>query len=303
MSLLWQPTMLRLRFARLLALVPTVFACQSKEEGTRVLPLWPEGAPGSERRRAEPEELGKWWVKNVHAPALTAVLPPAGMANGTGIVILPGGGHERLVFGPEGLAPARLLARRGFAAFVLKYRLAAEVGSSYRVEVEAAADAARAIRLVRSMAKELGVRGDRLGVWGWSAGAEVAHFVSFGPGAGNAEATDPVERMSARPDFSIEVYPGPRGLPPSLPPDCPPAFLVAAFDDPDARDVVLRLAQLYQAAGVPAEVHLYAGGGHGFNLGERSALASVRSWPDRLFDWLDDPRHLPSTARAPGASK
>ena len=289
------------RIARLLALFPTVFACQREEGAIRVLPLWPEGAPGSQGRRAEPEEVGKWWVKNVHFPTLTMVSPSPGQANGTGVIILPGGGHERLVFGPEGLEPARLLARRGFTAFVLKYRLAAESGSNYRVEVESAADAARAVRLVRLMAKELGVRVDRVGVWGWSAGAEVAHFVSFGPSSGDAKSSDPVERMSARPDFHIDIYPGPRGLPQTLPPNSPPAFLVAAFDDPDARDAVLCLAELYRAAGVPAELHLYAGGGHGFNLGRRSERASIRNWPERLFEWLDDPRHL--AFPAPGSPR
>ena len=274
--------------ARLLALFPTFCACQG--ESTRTLPLWPQGAPGSEQRRAEAEQTGPWWVKNVHFPTLTAVLPKR--ANGTAVVILPGGGHERLVFGPEGLDPARLLARHGVAAFVLKYRLSAEPGSTYRTDVEAAADAARAIRLVRARAKEFGIEPDRIGIWGWSAGAEVAHFVCFGPAAGDPSAPDPIDRLSARPSFSIGVYPGALGIPPVLPPDSPPAFLVAAFDDAEARHTVLDLAGRYEAIKVPAEVHLFASGGHGFNLGQRSRLASVSRWPDRLVDWLEDRRLL-----------
>jgi acetyl esterase/lipase len=274
--------------AKLLTIFPTLYACQS--EGTRTLPLWPQGAPGSEHRRAEAEETGPWWVKNVHSPTLTAVLPRR--SQGTAVVILPGGGHERLVFGPEGLEPARFLARHGVAAFVLKYRLSGEPNSTYRTDVESAADAARAIRLLRARAKELDIEPDRIGIWGWSAGAEVAHFVSFGAATGDPSAADPIDRLSARPNFSIEIYPGAVGLPATLPPDSPPAFLVAAFDDPPARHAVLELARRYEAIEVPAEVHLLASGGHGFNLGRRSSLASVSSWPDRLVDWLGDRRLL-----------
>lgn len=280
--------MILARLARLLTFFPTVCACQVESPRTLPLPLWPQGAPGSEARRAEAEEVGPWWVKNVHFPTLTAVLPAPGRANGTAVVILPGGGHERLVFGPEGLEPARLLAERGVSAFVLKYRLAEEPGSSYRLEVESAADAARAVRLLRARAGELGLAPQRIGLWGWSAGAEVAQLVAFRQTKGAPEAVDPIERQSARPDFLIGVYPGARGVPAQLPPESPPAFLVAAFDDAEARQTVLGLATRYETIGVPAEVHLFASGGHGFNLGRRAGQPGVRHWPDRLVEWLDE---------------
>jgi acetyl esterase/lipase len=117
-----------------------------------VIPLWSEGAPGSEARRHEPEEARDWWVKNVHDPSVTVFVPPPGRSNGTAVVIAPGGGHRELVFNAEGVEPARYLAALGVTAFALKYRLAHEEGSTYDLDRDAGADIRRAMRLVRSRA-------------------------------------------------------------------------------------------------------------------------------------------------------
>jgi acetyl esterase/lipase len=257
-----------------------------------VIPLWPYGAPGSEKRRGEPEIAREYWVRNVHDPSLTAFFPPPGRASGTAIVIAPGGGHRELVFGPEGVDPARYLARLGVAAFVLKYRLAREEGSTYDLETEPAGDIRRAIRLVRARAAEWGVDPERVGVMGWSAGGELAAMVAYGPAAGDPSSSDPIERVSARPSFQIVIYPGSHGVPDVVPVDAPPAFFLAANDDVDPARTIGVLLDKYRQAGIGVEVHLYAEGQHAFNMGRGSRLTSIRNWPQRVADWLGDRKLL-----------
>lgn len=253
-----------------------------------VLPLWPEGAPGSKARMHEPEEAKDWWVRNIHHPSVTVFLPPPEKRCGTAVVICPGGGHRELVFDEEGTKPARFFNELGVAAFVLKYRLANEPGSPYTVEVHAAADVRRAMRLVRSRAGDWGLDPDRLGVMGWSAGGEVASFVAYGRNPGNPKAESPIERERAGADFQVIIYPGPVGLPNKLSKAAPPAFFLAANDDVTPSSVILSLVELYREVNRPIEVHLLGEGGHGFNMGDRSDLLAVRHWPDRLGDWLHD---------------
>src|SRR5580765_8310715 len=99
-----------------------------------VLPLWPNGAPGFEDRRNEPERAQDYWVRNIHNPSVTAFLPPKEKANGAAVLICPGGGHRELVYTAEGVEPARFLNDLGVAAFVLKYRLARETNSPYSLQ-------------------------------------------------------------------------------------------------------------------------------------------------------------------------
>ena len=262
----------------------TVLRAQTPE----VIPLWPDGAPGSEVRRHEPEQAKDWWVKNIHNPSVTVFTPPKGKASGAAVVICPGGGHREIVFNAEGVEPAQYLAKLGVTAFVLKYRLAREPGSSYSIEKDAAADLRRAMRLVRNRAREWGIEPGRLGVLGFSAGAELAALVAYYPTAGDPKAADPIEQVSARPDFQINVYPGPVGVPEKLPADSPPAFFLCANDDESHAQPVMQLVEQYRTLHIPVEVHLYAAGGHGFNMGDRSDLVSIRNWPQRMADWLVD---------------
>jgi acetyl esterase/lipase len=252
------------------------------------LPLWPNGAPGSESRRQEAEVAQDYWVKNVHDPSLTVFLPPPEKASGAAVIVVPGGGHRLLVFNAEGRDPAQFLAGLGIAAFALKYRLAREEGSTYSIERDARADTYRALRLVRSRAAEWHLDPARIGVMGFSAGGELAGLVSFGAGDGDPAATDPIDRISGRPDFAIFVYPGPLAVPASIPKSAPPAFLVAASDDPCCAVPTIQLLQQYRDAGIPVEAHILAKGGHGFNMGQRSTLVSVHTWPQRLAEWLSD---------------
>lgn len=253
-----------------------------------VVPLWSNGAPGFEERKEEPELAQDYWVRNIHNPSITVFLPPAEKATGAGVVVIPGGGHRLLVFDAEGRDMATFLNKLGVAAFVLKHRLAREEGSPYKIEVHAKQDAYRALRTVRHRAKEWGVDPQRLGVLGFSAGGETAALVAYETAAGDSQATDPIERESGRPDFQIIVYPGPLGVPKVVPASAPPAFLLCALDDRGHIEPTLDLLTKYHAAGVPVEAHLYARGGHGFNMGQRSDLKSIHDWPTRLADWLAD---------------
>jgi acetyl esterase/lipase len=258
------------------------------EEQPQQIPLWPNGAPGFESRRNEPELAKDYWIRNINNPSITAYLPPKEKATGAAVVICPGGGHRLLVFKAEGEDPARYLASLGIAAFALKYRLPREEGSPYSLEKHPREDGQRAMRLVRSRAREWGIDTNRIGIMGFSAGGEVVSFVTFTPSDGDSNAADPIDRLSARPNFVIMIYPGPLGIPSSVAPDAPPAFLVAANDDQCCSGPTVKLLQAYRDAKAPVEAHIFARGGHGFNMGYRSQLLTLKGWPQRLADWLAD---------------
>ena len=264
----------------------------SAQQNRLVVPLWANGAPGFESRRNEAEQAKDWWVKNIHNPSVTVFLPEKGKATGAAVVVCPGGGHRELVFEAEGVDAAQYLNSIGVAALVLKYRLAREPDSPYKIETDVRADAYRAMRLVRSHAGEWGIDVNRVGILGFSAGGEVAALVAYGNGNGNPKAADPIDRLNGRPDFQMLVYPGPGFIPETIPSTAPPAFLVAANDDACCSGPVVDLLSKYRAANVSIEVHLYAQGNHAFNMGKRSKLASIKKFPERMADWLSDNGYL-----------
>src|SRR5262245_50428651 len=216
--------------ARKLALFAALFAVATSVNAQQVIPLWKDGAPGFESRRNESEQHKDWWYKNIHNPSLTVFLPPAGKANGTAVIVAAGGGHRELVFNPEGVEPAQHLASLGITAFALKYRLFREPGSKYTI-ANTAEDIQRAMRTVRARAAEWNIDPERIGVMGWSAGGEVAALVAYPPGEGDAKSADAIERVSARPNFQILIYPGPLGISDKIAKDAPPLFLLGAADD------------------------------------------------------------------------
>ena len=273
--------------ARKLALFAALFAVVSSVNAQQVIPLWKAGAPGFESRRDEPEQHKDWWYKNIHNPSLTVFLPPAGKSSGTAVIVAAGGGHRELVFNPEGVEPAQYLASLGITAFALKYRLFREPGSPYTIK-NTAEDIERAMRTVRSRAAEWGVDPDRIGVMGWSAGGEVAAMVAYPGVPGNAAAKDPIDRVSARANFQILIYPGPLGIPDRIARDAPPLFLLGAADDEYVAGVLFDLTRKYHEAGASIETHIYTQGKHAFNMGQRSQYVGIRHWPDRLAEWLQD---------------
>lgn len=257
------------------------------QTASETVALWPQGAPGAEGRGAEPERVENSYIHNVHQPSLTIFRADPAHANGLGIIIVPGGGHRMLVWVNEGVMPARTLNRFGATVFVLKYRLAREPGSPYSIERDAAADAARAVRWVRAHAAEYGVDPTRVGLMGFSAGGELVSMVADNPVPPPVSA-DAIDRQSARPDFQVLIYPGPLGIPGKAVADAPPAFLAAGTLDSCCAPPTLTLYQQLRAAGVSAELHLFADTDHGFNLAMHSERLSLQHWPDRLYDWLSD---------------
>ena len=270
-------------------------------EAPQVIPLWANGAPGFEERRHEPEQAASYWVKNVHNPSLTVFLPPKEKATGAAVIVCPGGGFKELGFNGEGVAPAMYLTNLGIAAFALKYRLPRETNSPYSLPKTAREDGQRAMRVVRSHAQEWGLDPNRLGIMGFSAGGEVASLVAYESGEGDAKAADPIDRLSARANFQIMIYPGPLGIPEIVPTNAPPSFWLAANDDQQPARTIAGMLPKYRAAKVPIEVHLFSHGGHAFNMGTRSKLATIKGWPQRVADWLADNNILDVGVPAPNA--
>ncbi len=271
----------------LLLLSAPLLAAQPPKE----ILLWPQGAPGSEGKtgdeavRVTPD--GEHVVSNVHKPSLTPYLPAKDKATGAAVIVAPGGGHRELWMDHEGHNFAKWLSSRGIAAFVLKYRLAREPNSTYKIEEHGFWDTQRAVRLVRSRAAEWGINPARVGVAGFSAGGEVAALVAMRNDAGKQDAADVIERESSRPDFQAMIYPGTSGkIIPTK--DSPPIFLLAGYKD--RPDISRGLAEVYlrfKDLNIPAELHLYATAGHGFGMRERNKSA-VGTWPARFEEWLSE---------------
>jgi Tol biopolymer transport system component/acetyl esterase/lipase len=253
-----------------------------------VVELWPSGAPGSEGKAGDESTRlvnGERVVSSVHRPSLTVYLPAKDRATGAAVIIAPGGGHRELWSDHEGHNIARWLAGRGVAGVVLKYRLAREKDSGYSVDGHALADIQRAIRVAKSRAGEWNLNADRIGVMGFSAGGEIAALAGTRYDSGNASAADPVDRIPSRPAFLALVYPAiPRDMPLSR--ETPPAFLVCGEND--RQNISQGLPELYLAfrkAGATAELHVYAGVGHGFGLRDRTQ-GPVAGWIARFHEWL-----------------
>ena len=269
------------------ALFAGIFLVRAAEP--QVIHLWENGAPGFENRRDEPEIAKGYSVRNIHNPSLTVFPAPKEKANGAAVLIVPGGGHRELVFGPEGVEPAKYLNNLGITCFVLKHRLARETNSPYSLKIHPQQDVQRAMRVIRSRAAEWALDTHRIGALGFSAGGEVLALLVYGPTGGDTNSADAIERMNCRADFQLSIYPGPLGVPAGeIPADAPPAFFLVANDDNSHVGPIIAQLEKYRAAKRPVEVHLYAKGGHGFNLGARSKLASIHDWPQRMTDWLAD---------------
>ena len=258
-----------------------------------VVHLWDKGQPGFESRRDIPEQHAEWWWRSINNPSLTVYAPDAEHNTGAAVIVVPGGGHQNVVFIEEGVKPAQYLQSLGVTAFALKYVLAREAGSPYSIEGDAQADLLRAVRYVRAHAAEYGIDPNRVGVMGFSAGGELTSMVALNPKTTDPNAADPTDRINARPDFLIEIYPGPLGIPPTVFAAPPPIFMLNAFDDKMAVADTDTLQRTYQAwPEVPFERHILSSGAHGFNMGDRSDKKAVRDWPARLGDWLSDMGYL-----------
>lgn len=266
-------------------------------DAPQVVYLWPAGSPtlkGTEEKEITTPENVKPGdrinsIRNVHNPSIEVNLPPADKAIGTAVIVAPGGGHRQLVIGSEGSDIARWLNDLGVGAFVLKYRLASTPNYQYTVEGEALADTQRAIRIVRASAKAWGVKPDRIGILGFSAGGALAALADIRFDRGKSESSDPIEQTSCRPDFVGLVYPGwARGMDITAPADAAPAFLTSAGKD-DASHAV-QTVEFYNSlfkVGVPVELHIYSHGGHGKAINPRDGIP-FGTWHVRMQEWMAD---------------
>jgi endo-1,4-beta-xylanase len=252
-----------------------------------VVLLWPNGAPHADGKTADENVKltnGERVVTGVNKPSLTVFIPDKSKATGVGVMIAPGGGHYQLSYDSEGCFIGQWLADRGIAGFVLTYRLSREAGSTYTMDDEVA-DTQRAMRLVRSRADEWNVNPDKFGIIGFSAGGELVNLLVQKNDEGNATATDPIDRFGCKPMFQGLMYPGNSGaIAPTK--DSPPAFLLCgAKDRPDISQGLANVYLLFNKAGVPVELHIYANTAHGFGYRPRSTTAS-NEWPWRFQEWL-----------------
>jgi Esterase/lipase len=260
------------------------------------LPLWASGAPGSEAMASKPEVVARakpgdsTHLSSIHNPSILVYLPAKARATGAAMIVAPGGGHRFLSIDTEGTNVAEWLNSVGIAAFVLKYRLAREEGSPYKVEVHPYADAQRAIRTVRADAEEWNVNTAKIGIMGFSAGGEVAVLASTRYDSGKPDAADPIERQSSKPDYQILIYPGIRAENVNITKDTPPTFMLCADNDKGPSNAIPALYLALKKASVPAEIHIYASGGHGFGLRPQDQRPHViySTWVLRLKDWMAD---------------
>ncbi len=295
---------LSFRLLAFLGLIPVLAWSESL-----VIPLWPEGVPGLQANAgAEVESDGRF--TNVHHPTLTVYAPETAQSTGVAVVLCPGGGYVRV---GDGRGDARWLNSLGITAFVLKYRLS-DYGHPAPLQ-----DVLRAVRLVRSRAAEFGVRPDRIGIMGGSAGGHLAACAATLWDLPLGKTGHALDAMSARPDFAALIYPvvtmedpfvhqGSRRALLGRQPDpawvqllslerqvrtnSPPCFIVATMADRSVPvENSLRLYQALRDAGVPAELHAYSTGAHG-NTRDPQYGPTAR-WPQRCEEWLRFKRWLP----------
>ena len=294
------------------------------------IPIWPGIAPGSEASTHEEEyrdrqatdgtdTLRDRAVVGVTKPTLTVYLPREEKATGVMVVVCPGGGFSNLAIDKEGHDVAVWLQSQGIACAVLKYRLP-DLAARLYVRNGSIADIARAIRLVRHHALKWNIDPRRIGVMGFSAGGYLAAAVGTLFDQGDSNSEDPVDRFSSRPNFVSPIYPlvslelerHQRGeilkrilgadatdelvteysLDTRVTSQTPPTFLVHAHDDRLSVEHSLLFYLALQKANVPAELHVYAKGGHGFGIRQRGQ--PVSSWRERWIQWLQAEEFLES---------
>jgi acetyl esterase/lipase len=286
------------------------------------IPLWPQGLPGG--KSVQLEEI---WnerpitdgtnatldrsVKDISSPTITVYLPSEPNPLRTAMVILPGGGFSHLAIDKEGHDVARWLNSKGIAGIVVKYRVV-HPSSGFHVYNASVPDCLRAIRLVRHHADAWNLDRSKVGVMGFSAGGYLTAVAGTMSDDGHAGASDPVQRLSCRPDFIAPIYPlieldlrlasnesfKERMFGPGSNPDriarfsplkhvsesTPPTFLVHANDDNLSSANSARFYLALLKAKVPAELHVYSKGGHGYGIRQRGL--PISSWGERLLEWM-----------------
>lgn len=270
------------------------------------LKVWPNGAPNDNGMKEPEEKYDGVRVRNVSEAEMYVYLPEKDKNTGAAVVICPGGGYRIEAMDHEGYDMAKWLQSKGIAGIVLKYRL------PYGHHEIPSGDARQTMRIVRMNAKEWGIDPDKIGIAGSSAGGHLASTVGTRFDFGNKQSTDPIEKMSCRPDFMLLLYPvisfdesvGHMGSRKNLigegndwklakqysnelnvTKETPPTFLILADDDKtvlpqNSVDFYLALKKY----DIPAEMHIFQEGGHGFGMTKKNL--PVDQWPDLFYSWL-----------------
>ncbi|MGI9552219.1 MAG: alpha/beta hydrolase [Aurantibacter sp.] len=281
-----------------------------------IIPLWPKDkipnriASDEKEVHAQGEDLLR--ISKVQEPTIAVYLPAKKNANGQAMLIFPGGGYQILAYDWEGTDIAKFLNGKGIAGIVVKYRLPSDVSQKEKHLVPLI-DAQRSVRMVRSMAEDFNIDVNKIGVIGFSAGGHLASTLGTHFNEKVYEPIDEMDRQSARPDFMALAYPvisfeqmithkgskrnlsGEKSEPTitqyfsneeQVTEDTPPTFLMHAADDAGVPvENSLAFFKACRDKGVPATMHIYPSGGHGFSLARENK--HLRGWTERMFEWLE----------------
>jgi acetyl esterase/lipase len=264
--------------------------------GSKIVNLWPDAAPGSEEWKQKETILGSGnnrRIVNVTTPTLTVYTPAPRKANGTAIIIAPGGGFVALSIDSEGHDVAKWLVDRGFVAIVLKYRtvqlegenegqLNQSAGARFGAQLRnldsiaedgkyGIADGIQAVKVVRSHAAEWGVSPDRIVFTGFSAGGMITAYTAI--------------HADARPNYAAPIYGAPIPTVPPIPQGLPPFFMAMAQDDSLAGAYIVRFYDALKAAGNRPEFHIYNSGGHGWGMRKQGKTSD--RWIDEFYFWME----------------
>jgi len=269
-------------------------------EAAQVINVWPGKAPGEKGDIGEekvleskPNEKKVKRITNVSTPTLSIFRPAKDKDTGAAVVICPGGGYNILAWDLEGEEVAAWLNSIGVTGIVLKYRVPRRpTDAKDKAPIGALQDAQRAVSLVRSKAEEWKLDPKRIGILGFSAGGHLAASTSTNFDKRAYELIDDVDKVNCRPDFAVLVYPAyllvkdKDELAPDIriSKETPPTFFAHAGNDPVKADNSVFTYMALKRAGVPAELHVYTSGGHGFGL--RPSEEPCSAWPQRCGEWF-----------------
>jgi len=282
----------RLKPVCLIALIPLVIVGLAAQNPSLQYPgpikIWKGTAPDSDSQHwPKPDYHEEWEIPDqvltgITDPTIQVFLPDERLNTGKAVIVCPGGGYRNLWIAKEGWKIALELQKRGIAAIVLKYR--------HYDRFAAVQDAHRAVRYVRSRAKEWRIDEHSVGIGGFSAGGHLALHMAGQLGRAENRTLDEIDALSHRPDFLMLIYPGVRLLAGAvMDATFPPALIVVAADDntTPAADTIQRFLKLRELK-VPGELHVYQNGGHGFGIGTPECRCS--GWLDLFENWLKQPQ-------------
>lgn len=260
-------------------------------QDSTIMYLWPGAVPGETGAKHPPEITGNHQgnvtrLTDITNPSLTVFFPKANRQNGAAVLVCPGGGYSILAINLEGYEIAHWLNHLGFTAFVLEYRVPDNRAGALQ-------DAQRAMRVIRSRAKDWKINPDKIGVMGFSAGGSLSARISTEYDENHYKPVDAVDSFSCKPDFAVLIYPAylDEGPNHSLTPELklnsqtPPMFIFQTADDPYGNSSLVMAGALRNAK-IPFELHIYPKGHHGYGL--RAGNPAAEEWPPLAAKWLEE---------------